>query len=544
MREEQLGHLSAWQTIGSPEWREDGEGILRSPIWNQCVAVAGNHDLLKREDFLYPSPHSHADTDVSFEFRTFTSSWSVANFGIVLRAQDSVRFYCIEVADFPAAEARYGIRLFVQDGTGFRRDIASAEAAHPRQPDGTPTVGRPETFERATPGWMRIRARARGPRIEVLVNDRRVLRARDATYAVGRAGIVARGPNQFRRLRLSGVRCEPAAAWSVVPGEHPPFIHIWPDPGKEFGDNQTRPGIGRMHDGGIMAWFGVHGDPHYPEDILLVTSRDEGRTWRDPVLVAKLADGGGPGFFFSHRDGRLSCLYSYDWRVRARAFSSDGGRTWSKPEPFLIGGRPVTGHEGAGGIGAYSPVVRLGDGTLLQTLFHLEGSGAEETQRHRTFVIRSDDDGLTWTGPHWIDPENFRSNDCMILERRDGSLICFARCLDERFMWRSVSRNGGRTWSRQVRSACPRVDHHFMIRHTCGVYLLASRGEGIFVHSSVDEGRTWSRGTRISLCSGNVVMTEVADGRVLVVFHEGYRRQSRVRAQYLRVRRDGVVEPG
>ncbi len=130
------------------------------------------------------------------------------------------------------------------------------------------------------------------------------------------------------------------------------------------------------------------------------------------------------------------------------------------------------------------------------------------------------------------------------LERRDGSLVSFARCLDERFMWRSVSRDGGRTWSRQVRSACPRVDHHFMIRHGSGVFLLASRGEGIFVNTSVDEGRTWSRGTRISLCSGNVAMTELADGRVLVVFHEGYRRQSRVRAQFLRVRRDGVVEPG
>lgn len=423
----------------------------------------------------------------------------MANFGIVVRAQDSVRLYCVEVADFPAAEARYGIRVFVQDAAGFRTDIASTVVAHPRQPDGVPVIGDLPTWERATPGWMRMRVIARGARIEVCMNDRPVLRTKDATYAVGRAGIVARGPNQFRNLRLSGIRAESAAAWTVVPGEHPPYTRLWPDPRKEYGDNQTRPGIGRTGDGAILAWFGVHGDPHYPEDVLLVASRDEGKTCRDPVLVKRLADGGGPGFFFGHRDGRLSCSYSYDWRLRKRAFSADGGRTWTPPEPFLIGGKPVEEHEGAGGIGAHSPWIRLADGSLLQCLFHLEGSGPESSQRHRTFAIRSTDDGLTWTGPHWIDAANARSNECMVLERRDGGLVAFARCLDERFMWRSISR---------------------------------------------DEGRTWSRGTRISVCSGNVVMTEVADGRVLVVYHEGYRRPTRIRAQFLRVRADGVVEPG
>ena len=37
-------------------------------------------------------------------------------------------------------------------------------------------------------------------------------------------------------------------------------------------------------------------------------------------------------------------------------------------------------------------------------------------------------------------------------------------------------------------------------------------------------------------------MTELKDGRVLVVFHEAYRTPTRIRAQYLRVRKDGQVE--
>jgi hypothetical protein len=38
-------------------------------------------------------------------------------------------------------------------------------------------------------------------------------------------------------------------------------------------------------------------------------------------------------------------------------------------------------------------------------------------------------------------------------------------------------------------------------------------------------------------------MTELKDGRVLVVFHEAYRTPTRIRAQSMRVRPDGRLEP-
>ena len=72
---------------------------------------------------------------------------------------------------------------------------------------------------------------------------------------------------------------------------------------------------------------------------------------------------------------------------------------------------------------------------------------------------------------------------------------------------------------------------------------MGSRGYGIFMKTSVDEGKTWSRETRVSLCSGMMGMTEMKDGRVLVVFHEAYRTPTRIRGHYMRVARDGALTP-
>jgi hypothetical protein len=38
-------------------------------------------------------------------------------------------------------------------------------------------------------------------------------------------------------------------------------------------------------------------------------------------------------------------------------------------------------------------------------------------------------------------------------------------------------------------------------------------------------------------------MTEMKDGRVLVVFHEGYRRPTRIRGHYMYVHKDGTLTP-
>ena len=115
------GDHGSWTFIGSEDWSQDSRGVLFSPVWNQRKARYS--DLLKREDFAYPSKEVLTNTDLSLEFQTFY--WSVTNLSIILRAQDDRRFYCVQFNDMGRKGSSYAVRLYVQDGSGYRRDIAS-----------------------------------------------------------------------------------------------------------------------------------------------------------------------------------------------------------------------------------------------------------------------------------------------------------------------------------------------------------------------------------------------------------------------------------
>ena len=374
---------------------------------------------------------------------------------------------------------------------------------------------KPEEWEEATPGWMKARVQAEGNRIRVFMDGKQVLEARDDTYGVGRAGVMARGPVKFRHLSIAGTRGRLKDSWSEVSEEHPKYFYPYPDPDKRYGDNQTYPGVCRTASGDLLVWMSVNGDPHGFNDFLLVRSRDEGQSWGEPVLVKKLPDSGRPGFFFGHRDGRLSCLYIYSREDEVPgprvAYSADDGQTWTPPEPLKVSGRPLYEAAEEGTIGPYSPITRYSDGTLLQFYYHVqtvEGGSVESNaeRRDRSLVIRSTDDGQTWTGPHYLDPENFDSNECMGAECSDGSIVAFARTLRSPYMWMSRSRDKGVTWSRQVPSDCT-GECPQLLRHSSGILIMGSRGAGIFMKTSIDEGLSWSRETRISLCSGMMGMT-------------------------------------
>ena len=505
-------------------------------------------DLLKREDFAFPSREVLTDSELSLEFQTFY--WSVTNLSIILRAQDDRRFYCVQFNDMGRKGSSYAVRLYVQDGSGYRRDIASGFAPHPELPERWVQHGpKPEEWGEATPGWMKARVLAEGNRIRVFMDGKQVLEALDETYGAGRAGVMARGPVKMRRLSIRGRRGRPDAPWSAAGEEHPRYFYPYPDPDKVYGDNQTYPGVCRTAEGDLLVWMSVNGDPHRFNDFLLVRSRDEGRSWGEPVLVEKLPDGGRPGFFFGHRDGRLSCLYTYGWKSEVAgpkvAFSEDEGRTWTPALPLEVSGKPLYAAAREGEIGPYSPITRYSDGTLLQFYYHVQtvaGGSVESNaeRRDRSLAIRSTDDGRTWTGPYYLDPENFDSNECMGVECSDGSIVAFARTLRAPFMWMSRSRDKGLTWSRQMPSDCT-GECPQLLRHSSGVLIMGSRGAGIFMKTSVDEGRSWSRETRVSLCSGMMGLTEMKDGRVLVVFHEAYRTPTRIRGHYMRVNADGSL---
>src|SRR5262249_27786575 len=219
------GHEADWTFVGSKDWSQGPDGVLYSPVWNHRLAKRS--DLLKREDFAYPTTEILTETDIGVEFETYY--WSVVNTGIVFRAQDSGRFYVVEFADMERKGPKYSIRLFVQDSSGYRREIAVGFAPHPELPERWVQQGpKPDEWTKATPGWAKARVRAEGDRVQVFVDDRSVIDVRDRTYSSGRAGVVSRGPITLRNLKLSGKRGKLAEPWKEV-GERPPYFYPWPD---------------------------------------------------------------------------------------------------------------------------------------------------------------------------------------------------------------------------------------------------------------------------------------------------------------------------
>jgi hypothetical protein len=110
------GNLQNWTFCGSKNWSQDDAGVIYSPIWNECMVGKG-HDLLRREDLALIPDGVSADVNLDFEFRDFY--WGVVNTGIVLRAQDGLRYYLVEISDRGGKNAQYTVCLWRQDPSGY-----------------------------------------------------------------------------------------------------------------------------------------------------------------------------------------------------------------------------------------------------------------------------------------------------------------------------------------------------------------------------------------------------------------------------------------
>lgn len=131
----------------------------------------------------------------------------------------------------------------------------------------------------------------------------------------------------------------------------------------------------------------------YP--IRLSSSEDDGATW---TPLAKIGDFGGIVAMASVerlRDGSYMALFHDDGRYLRNSgqkapfqvfatFSRDGGLTWS--EPVVIAQHPDADLCEPG-------LVRSPDGKQIAVLLR------ENSRKHNSFVIFSDDEGKTWTKP-------------------------------------------------------------------------------------------------------------------------------------------------
>jgi len=200
----------------------------------------------------------------------------------------------------------------------------------------------------------------------------------------------------------------------------------------------------------------------YPFSRVVVRrSIDGGNTWlAKQVLIEKDATAGQGRLNCSRiaalRDGTLLLVVDYypDGATELKGMeaigillfrSTDSGKTWTGPVDTGVRGAIVPS------------LKQLTNGHLLMGLTRLVApDGTLANRREEQLVYRSRDGGTSWEGPSAV-PQHptiaLNLNEGDFAEMDDGAVVLYMREDKEGFTgWKSVSRDGGKSWSAPFRS--------------------------------------------------------------------------------------------
>ncbi len=171
--------------------------------------------------------------------------------------------------------------------------------------------------------------------------------------------------------------------------------------------------------------------------------------------------------------------------------SRDGGRTWRERR---IDGLPRYARCG----GWFRGGVALEDGTVVGSITGVvkKDRGDGESLAHGAFALRSHDHGETWQLSTIADnPNGHRAfSECNMLVLSDQRVLALVRAEDGGYLYRSVSDDGGRTWSEPKATAISGSPAN-MIRlqsdRILCVYRHVGYPAGFRGVLSEDEGMTW-----------------------------------------------------
>ena len=254
-------------------------------------------------------------------------------------------------------------------------------------------------------------------------------------------------------------------------------------------------------------WVTWYAGPAPAEDfrnyVVLATSGDDGRTWREVFVVDP--DGEGPRRTFDPEiwiapDGRLRWF----WADRTGDDQGTVG-TWMMDlgDPNVVPEKPSAPRCVANGVMMCKPTV-LADGAWALP-------NCEWFSDHSAGVTVSTDGGKTWSfrggacGPQ----QDRTFDEHNLVQKKNGDLWVLSRTNSG--IREALSHDGGRTWSPLERSAIRHTPSRFFVRRLqSGNLLLVKHGpidrdvgrRDLMAFVSKDDGRTWAGGLMIDARSG------------------------------------------
>ena len=297
---------------------------------------------------------------------------------------------------------------------------------------------------------------------------------------------------------------------------------------------------------------GVELPPGGPKPYPKVPPKTQARAeilWAKPICVekgryigwpsvARLANGDLLAVFSGDRDDHV-CPYGKVQMVR----STDGGETWSAPRTIANG---LMDDRDAG-------IVQMPDGEILVTYFTYDGWAEPnylkkhpEWRRHvekidrklpqaaiGDFMIRSRDDGRTWTAPERMD-RNYTQTPHGPILLRDGGLLEIGRTHVNGRATIRVSRSDdrGRSWQMLCPDVPDRNGENTGVEHIFCEPHVVERANGDLVavvryhgpdncmraSRSTDGGRTWTPMEKTPMLGLPPHLVELADGKIVCVY--------------------------
>jgi hypothetical protein len=508
-----IGDGRAWAFINGA-WREDESGRI------DCPDARDTHFLA------FYLPHAFVDLAAEFDLMTSYRETGSGDAGIIVRATDANHYYWIR---FPWCGQQLRAKHFwaavsVVDESGYVRNLKLAMIP------GVPSE---------TDRWYRVRVECAGPEIRVWVDGRPGPTVTDNRLAHGRVGFAGYGGFAVRNVRITGDP-PPAEPWDA--NAQPP--RNWLHPAPHLGGGQNMPSICRTPKGDLLLAIPSE------QATFLARSTDNGMTWSETEELPASLHG---GVVHCTKNGRLIMqVYNTDPRAILTSESRDDGRTWSEPVMAELAGTWPTD---PAKLSPYGPLLELADGTLVR--FLLGGMAGNEGKNvvqwgcfHcQAFAIRSTDDGKTWSAPANLDRPSWPGQaagtigGCLDLTEpvaavlgppgAPGRILCYIRPIYSPTMWETFSDDGGQTWASARRGAFPGYAP-CMVRTSSGALLVAHRFPGHSINVSRDNGVTWDEGTTVDFPVWAMgCMLEVEPEVVLFVYMDANRQY--LRAQRIRV---------